>query len=109
MGCTRGPVGSSRKGRERLELRYELVFKSVLVVRTWWFCGCELENLVDLTNLRKALQRGPQREKNFSFVGGSASPFIDKGDGFTSEGTYANELCCPCRRVQDNGRRLQHY
>ena len=36
-------------------------------------------------NLRKALQRGPQREKSLSFVGGSASPFIDKGDGFTSE------------------------
>ena len=41
--------------------------------------------MVDLTNLRKALQRGPQRGKSLSFVGGSASPFIDKGDDFTSE------------------------
>ena len=24
MGCTRGPVGSGRKGQERQELRYEL-------------------------------------------------------------------------------------
>ena len=24
MGCTRGPVGSGQKGRERQELRYEL-------------------------------------------------------------------------------------
>ena len=24
MGCTRGPVGSDRKGQERQELRYEL-------------------------------------------------------------------------------------
>ena len=36
-------------------------------------------------NLTKALQRGPQREKSLSFLGGSASPFIDKGDGLTSE------------------------
>ena len=61
------------------------MFKRVLEVRTWWFYGCGLENLVDLMNLRKALQRGPQREKSLSFVGGSASPFIDKGDGFTGE------------------------
>ena len=63
------------------------MFKRVLDVQTWWFYGCGLENLVDLMNLRKALQSGPQREKSLSFVGGSASPFIDKGDGFTSEGT----------------------
>ena len=31
-------------------------------------------NLVDLMNL-----------KGLSYVGGSASPFIDEGDGFTSE------------------------
>ena len=45
------------------------------------------------------------------FVGGSASPFIDKGDGFTSERVRVHMLLsfgCPCRRVQDNGRRLQH-
>ena len=45
-------------------------------------------------NLRKALQRGFREKKASSFLGGSASPFIDKGDGFTSEGTYATELCC---------------
>ena len=50
------------------------VFKHVLEVRTWWFYGCGLVNLVDLMNLKGAL-----------LVGGSASPFIDKGDGFTSE------------------------
>ena len=58
----------------------------MLEVGTWWFCGCGLENLVDLMNLRKALQRGLREKKSLSFVGGSASPFIDKGDGFTSEG-----------------------
>ena len=50
------------------------MFKRVLEVRTWRFHGCGLVNLVDLMNL-----------KRLSFVGGSASPFIDKGDGFTSE------------------------
>ena len=44
-------------------------------------------NLVDLMNL-----------KRLSFVGGSASPFIDKGDGFTSERVRVrmlSEPCCP--------------
>ena len=50
------------------------MFKRVLEVRTWRFYGCGLVNLVDLINL-----------KGLSYVGGSASPFIDKGDGFTSE------------------------
>ena len=50
------------------------MFKRVLEVQTQWFCGCELVNLVDLMNLER-----------FSFVGGSASPFIDKGDDFTGE------------------------
>ena len=50
------------------------MFKLVLEVQTWWFYGCGLVNLVDLMNL-----------KGLSYVGGSASPFIDKGDGFTSE------------------------
>ena len=27
------------------------VFKRVLEVRTWWFCGCELVNLIDLMNV----------------------------------------------------------
>ena len=34
--------------------------------------------MVNLMNLRKALKKAP-------FVGGSASPFINKRDGFTSE------------------------
>ena len=50
------------------------MFKRVLEVRTWRFYGCGLVNLVDLLNL-----------KGLSYVGGSASPFIDKGDGFTGE------------------------
>ena len=41
--------------------------------------------MVDLMNLRKALQRGPPKMKSLTSVGGSASPFIDKGDGFISE------------------------
>ena len=50
------------------------MFKRVLEVRTWRFYSCGLVNLVDLINL-----------KELSYNGGSASPFIDKGDGFTSE------------------------
>ena len=50
------------------------MFKHVLEVQTWPFHACGLVNLVDLLNL-----------KGLSYVGGSASPFIDKGDGFTSE------------------------
>ena len=42
-------------------------------------------NLVELMELRKVLQKALERKENFSFVGGSASPFIDKGDGFTGE------------------------
>ena len=55
------------------------MFKRVLGVGTRRFCGCEPMNLINLMNLRKALQKAPL------FVRGSASPFIDKGDGFTSE------------------------
>ena len=47
------------------------VFERVLEVRTWWFCCCVLVNLIDLNQL--------------SCVGESASPFIDEGDGLTSE------------------------
>ena len=46
----------------------------MLEVRTWRFYRCGLVNLVDLMNL-----------KGLSYVGGSASPFIDKRDGFTSK------------------------
>ena len=70
------------------------VFERVLEVRTWWFCCCVLVNLIDLNQL--------------SCVGESASPFIDEGDGFTSEREGVRLLlksCSPCQRVQDDGRR----
>ena len=51
------------------------LFKRVLEVRTWRFCGCELVNLIDLMNL-ESLQ---------SSLVESASPFIDERDGLTSE------------------------
>ena len=38
------------------------------------------------------------RQESVPLVGGSTSPFIDKGDGFTSErekGAYATEPYCP--------------
>ena len=57
------------------------MFKRVLDVRTWRFCGCELVNLVDLMNL-----------KGLTYVGGSPSPFIDEGGGFTSEGVRVRML-----------------
>ena len=59
------------------------MFKRVLEVRTWRFCGCELVNLVDLMNL-----------KRLSYVEGSASPFIDEGDGLTSERERVRMLLC---------------
>ena len=70
------------------------VFKRVLEVRTWRFYGRGLVNLVELMGLRKVLQKALGRKKPL-LLGGSTTPFIDKGDGFTSEGTYATELCCP--------------
>ena len=46
-------------------------------------------------------------------LGESASPFINEGDGLTSErereSTHATKFCCPRRQVQDDGRRPQHY
>ena len=89
------------------------MFKRVLEVRTWRFYGRGLVNLVDLMNL-----------KGLSYVGGSAFPFIDKGDGFTSErvrvrmllgsvahaggykimvGAY-NTVDCHCRMSDAHGR-----
>ena len=50
------------------------MFKRVLEVRTWKFCGCELVNLIDLMNLESPF-----------LLGESTSPFIDEGDGLTSE------------------------
>ena len=67
----RTPVGRAESDRNSAT---SYVFKRALEVRTWWFYGCGLVNLVDLMNL-----------KGLRYVGGSASPFIDKGDGFTSE------------------------
>ena len=52
------------------------MFKRVLEVQTWRFYGCELVNLVNLMNL-ESLESSLWRE--------SASPFIDEGDGLTSE------------------------
>ena len=43
-----------------------------------------------------------------SCVGASASPFIDEGDGLTSERERVRmftKSCCPCCRVQDDCRR----
>ena len=50
------------------------MFKRVLVVRTWRFCGCELVNLIDLN----------ESESTY-LLEESTSPFIDEGDGLTSE------------------------
>ena len=41
-------------------------------------------NLVDLMNL-KGLESTWANWRELNYVGGSASPFIDEGDGFTSE------------------------
>ena len=81
------------------------MFKRVLGVRTRRFYGCELANLVDLMNLRKALQ------KRASFVGGSASPFIDKDDGFTGERERVRMFLSLVAHVDegsDDGRRPQY-
>ena len=48
----------------------------MLEVRTWRFYGCGLVNLVDLMNLKGL---------SLNLLGESASPFIDEGDGLTSE------------------------
>ena len=58
MGCTRGLVGSDQKGCGR----------NLVVLRLWD---------VDLVSLNL--------KKSAPFVGGSASPFIDEGDGSTGE------------------------
>ena len=47
-----------------------------------------------------------------SLLGESTSPFIDEGDGLTSERERVCMLlkpCCPRPQVQDDGRRPQHY
>ena len=73
---------SGRKGRERQELRYELSAQRALEVRTWRFYGFGLVNLVDLMNL-KGLSMNQLDQPGL--LGESASPFIDEGDGLTSE------------------------
>ena len=45
-----------------------------------------------------------------SLLGESASPFIDEGDGLTSEreSMYATKSSCPRHWVRDDGRRPQY-
>jgi hypothetical protein len=76
MGCTRGPVGSGRKGRERRGLRYELsvqagAWGSNLAVL--WLWAIKLMNLKELS-----LNQSP-------ICWRECIPFIDEGDGFTGE------------------------
>ena len=50
-------------------------------------------------------------EKSTSFVGGSASPFIDKGDGFTAERERVRmflSLVAHADEGSDDGRHPQH-
>ena len=50
-------------------------------------------------------------KKSISFVGGSASPFIDKGDGFTGERERILMFLCLVAHADegsDDGRRPQH-
>ena len=58
------------------------MFKRALEVRTWWFYGCGLVNLIDLMNL-KGLSLNQLDQPGL--LGESASPFIHEGDDFTSE------------------------
>ena len=67
-GCTRGPVGSDRKGRGRPELRYELGVQAYAR---------------GVASYRPSESK--LKENRPLPVGGSASPFIEEGDGFTSE------------------------
>ena len=58
------------------------MFKRALEVRTWRFYGCGLVNLVDLMNIKRlSLNQLDQP----GYLGESASPFIDEGDGLTNE------------------------
>ena len=66
-------------------------------------CACGL-NLVVLLLCASELDRSICLRE-------SASPFIDEGDGLTSERERVRMLsksCCPRRRVQDDGRRPQY-
>ena len=66
--------GSGRKGRERQELRYELSVQA---------CACG-SNLTVLWLCTSELDRSNESVSP-SMLGESASPFIDEGDGITSE------------------------
>ena len=58
---------------------------------------------IDLVNLNL--------KKSTSFVGGSASPFIDEGDGFTGERERVRmflSLVAHANEGSDDGRRPQH-
>ena len=51
-------------------------------------------------------------KKLTSFIGGSASPFIDEGDGFTGERERVRmflSLVAHAVEDSDDGRRLQYY
>ena len=51
------------------------------------------------------------RNSGVPFLGGSASPFIDKGDGFTGERERVRMFLCLVAHANegsDDGRRLQY-
>ena len=73
VGCTRGPVGSDRKGRGRPELRNELGVQA---------CA---RGVVSYRSSELSLKKKRPLGKPIPLFGGSASPFIDKGGGFTGE------------------------
>ena len=72
-GCTRGPVGSDRKGRGRSKLRNELGVQA---------CAC---GVVSYRSSESKLEEEASSRKIDPLFGGSASSFIDKGGGFTGE------------------------
>ena len=68
--------------------------------------GLRTIGLVNL-NLGKLTSR-----KSILFVGGSASPFIDEGDGFIGERGRVRmflSLVAQADEGRDDGRRPQHY
>ena len=63
------------------------MFKRVLEVRTRRFCGCELGQSNESGITWISLDQ-------LSLLGESASPFIDEGDGLTSERERVRMLLC---------------
>ena len=81
MGVQEVRPGSGRKGREQQELRYELTVQACACgsnLAVLWLCAGELgrsnESGITLINLDQ-----------LSLLGESASPFIDEGNGLTTE------------------------